>query len=80
MAIKTFTVAELTEILKLSADSVRLLIREEKLRAKNVALTPGKARWRVTETALAEFLGDTAAPPAKPATRKKRLPTVTEYV
>ncbi len=79
MSDRTFCVRDLTEKFSVSEHTVLEWIRSGELRAINVGVSPGKKkpRWRISESALAEFeLARTASPPPT-RTRRRKQPTDT---
>ncbi|HUE72075.1 MAG TPA: helix-turn-helix domain-containing protein [Pirellulaceae bacterium] len=78
---KHYSTAEIAEMLGVSPDKPRDWIADGSLPAINVARhTGGKARYRIAETDLADFLRRRRTQPPAPAPkRKKRQSEVTEY-
>lgn len=75
MSERTYSVRELTERYAVNEHTVLAWIRSGELRAVNVGVSPGKKkpRWRITESALAEFeLSRTASPPPTRTRRRKQ--------
>lgn len=73
MASRYFTTAQVAELLVVTADKVTDLIHTGQLLAVNVALhVGGKARWRISNEALDEFLLRRSSSPAPKHHRKKK--------
>jgi excisionase family DNA binding protein len=71
------TVAQTAELLAVSADVVRSLITAGTLPATDVAVSRGKARWRIAPADLQTFLDGQRNVKPSPQMRRKRSPTYT---
>ena len=71
---------EVAARLRVSVDKVRSWIASGKLRAVNVGDGLKRPRWRIRESDLAEFeQSRLSQPPPKPARRRRKDPSITEY-
>ncbi len=62
---RQLTTTEVGQVLGVSGETVRALIADGQLRARNIATKPGDVRWRVDEGDLATYLESrTYQPPA----------------
>jgi excisionase family DNA binding protein len=82
---KYFSVKEVADQLRVTVDKVTDLIRTQKLNAFDVSLAAGsRARWRISETDLQDFLATRQSRPAEPvqpkskSARMKPLPAADE--
>lgn len=69
---QAFTTNEVAEILGCDIQRVQLLIRAGKLAAINIAVGEKKARYRVPQAALDQFLTPTNCVMPKPVATRKR--------
>ena len=68
-----FTTGEVAEMLSVTADKVLDLIRTGQLGAVDVSLhRGGKARWRISDADLENFLLRRRSQPPTPAPKRKR--------
>ncbi len=81
MVAKTYlTPPEVAALLRVRVSKVLAWIRTGELRAVDVSTIPGsgRARWRISDTALQEWENRRAAKPP-PTSQRRRRPTVKEY-
>ncbi len=73
----TYSVRQIAERFHVGEHTVLAWIRLGELQAVDVSRTPGgKPRWRITDDARLAFeLLRSAAPPAKPARRRRKPPS-----
>lgn len=74
------TPPEVASLLRVRVSKVLAWIRAGELRAVDVSTIPGcgRARWRISETALQEWENRRAAKPP-PMIQRRRRPTFKEY-